>query len=381
MVTQSFFRVNGIIQEGASGSGVLISGASNVEFINCSVRNNPGHGFYIRGQTVTITGILIRNCKVSGNTLIGVRGGSDNWTVQIDGMIVEDSEISGNGNDGLACSNCRNLTIRRNVVKGNTGEDGIDIKQLSSHVLIEQNIVSGNKQAGIMINAAHGDEFPIYGGTNVIIRQNVVSNNGAHGIRLNSKEHGGYFIIARNVIVQNPATGFDGIYLFRGDNIGIYNNTVIGGNRAFVGQCLRASVIRNNIFVDSPNPAFHFQGSSANCTGYENGLITEDHNNFQSTGTYIITWINGKQYTSGTLGNYRTDSQQGTGTLSTKPLFSSTSTYDLGSNSPLIDRGVSVAGVTEAFAGAAPDLGYKEYTGGSILITPAAPTGLNTRVF
>ena len=382
-IKQSFFRVNGLVQEGSTGTGVLITEASDVQFVNCTVRNNVYHGFFIRrGAQTTVGGFLIKNCSVTENGQTAVRAGSDEtWPYSkvhhVDGLTVEDSDLSRNLDSGLGCSNCRNLVVRRTKLNFNSGEDGMDIKQYSHDILIEDNVVDGNAQAGILINAQHASDFPVYGMGNVIVRRNIVRNNGQHGIRLNSKETNGYLTISHNFVQAVPGgSNRDGIYLFRGINVGVYNNVVIGGNRAFVGQCLRNSIIKNNIFVDSPGAALHFQGSSADCTGYENGLITENHNNFQSTGSNIITWINGKTYTPAMLTNYRADTGQGSRTMSTKPLFANTSTYELAGNSPMIDAGVVVDGMTNAFDGLAPDLGYKEFTSASVTAAPNPPTAL-----
>ncbi len=268
--------------------------------------------------------------------------------------------LFGNGEDGINLANAENVNIRRNKIHSNK-EEGIDIKQHSNFTTIEDNEVYNNSSGGIMINVTHSDQPPpIKGGTNVIIRRNHISNCGINCIRLNSKEAGGYFFIDHNLVVPGSSTA-DGIYLFRGIGLKVYNNTIVGGNKGIVGSCLRDSIIQNNTVVDSAAESLLFQGSSNDCTGYTNGLITEGHNNWQSLGTHIIRWVNGHRYTASELVTYRSDTGQGLGTLSENPKFIDKVTYALASDSPLIDTGLNIPGITDSYDGANPDLGYREF--------------------
>ena len=360
VISVSYFKIVGIIQQNSSGSGVIIKNSDHITFEDCTIRNNPIHGAFLVRDTTINQYITFTNSILHGNGTSGIRAAPDSHILNAKYITIENCEIYNNIEDGINLANCHNVEILRNKIYNQTTEDGIDIKQVSDYTTITDNEVYGNKQAGIMINVAHVDENPPFsGGTNVIIRRNLVYDNKGHGIRLNSKGLGGYFYIDHNLVKQ--IAGADAIYLFRGTDVEIYNNTIVGGDRGIVGSCLKDSVILNNIAVDSATTALHFQVSSRDCTGYLNGNIIEGYNNWRSLGDYIITWIGGKKYKDSQLSDYRSDTGQGLNTVSVSPGFSDNVSFKLANGSRLINKGVIISGITTSYHGTQPDLGYSEF--------------------
>jgi hypothetical protein len=372
VISVSYFKIVGITQQGSSGNGVIIKNSDHITFENCTIRNNPFHGAFLVRATTINQHITFTNSIFHSNGTSGIRAAPDSHILNAEYITIQDCEIYNNVEDGINLANCHNVEILRNKIYNQTTEDGIDIKQVSDYTTIADNEVYGNKQAGIMINVAHVDEDPPFsGGTNVIIRRNFVYDNQSHGIRLNSKGFGGFFYIDHNLVKQKA--GADGIYLYRGTGVEIYNNTIVGGNRGIVGACLKDSVILNNIAVDSQTTALHFQGSSGDCSGYLNGNVTEDYNNWKSLGDYIITWIGGKKYKNSQLSDYRSDTGQGLNTVSLNPGFSDTVSFKLANGSRLINKGVIISGITTSYHGSRPDLGYSEFIEAPQNLVPLPP--------
>jgi len=86
-----------------------------------------------------------------------------------------------------------------------------------------------------------------------------------------------------------------------------------------------------------------------------------DHNLYYTTSPiWRFGYINGTYY--GSFATWQTGSTRDTRSLATNPLLADPAVADfrLQAGSPAIDRGVVVAGVTDGYAGSAPDIGAQE---------------------
>lgn len=130
------------------------------------------------------------------------------------------------GIEGINCLSCTNGLIEYNTVYdhkkawsseyNDMGEDGIDVKGSDTFV-VRYNHVHGNRVAGIALVDQYG-----INSNNVEIYNNYVYNHRT-GISLESTDENVY--VYNNVI--NKTTGGHGISAPVGDNIQIYNNTII----------------------------------------------------------------------------------------------------------------------------------------------------------
>jgi parallel beta-helix repeat protein len=336
--TVDYFKISGMIQENSVGSGTVVKNSNYITFEDVTLRNNTFHGAMVARDTTINTYITFDGCTVHGNSGSGIGVTPDGNIRNAEHITIQNCTIYGNGEDGIGVSNIDYCTITNNHVYSQVGEDGIDIKEDTSNCTVTYNTVHDNPESGIFVNIETGiTDPPFNGGKNFIIRYNHIYGNGTDGFRAGSVASSDYFIVEHNIVEQNSTE--DAMYMFRVIGATIANNTVIGGLRGLVGQCLRDSTIKDNIYIDSNTAALLFQGSSADCTGYLNGNITESNNNYQTDGTYIITWHTGTSYTSAQLDTFRSDTGEGSGTISADPLIKDTVSddFNLAAGSPSIN--------------------------------------------
>ena len=147
----------------------VIAGANDVQLINMRNTNAPIHGIVLDGSAGALNNILIDGCEVmNAGTLggggSGIRGSPDNLTVQKTNITIQNCTLHDNDEDGIGFSNVTGITIKDNTIYNN-GEEAVDIKQISSNILIEHNTVYDNTAGGILINPVNAsDNPPIAGG-------------------------------------------------------------------------------------------------------------------------------------------------------------------------------------------------------------------------
>ena len=306
------------------------AGADHVQLLNITVTNAPSHGIVLDGSGGAIDAILISGCTVTGSgaggTGSGIRGGPDNNTIQKTNITIEGCLLHGNTEDGINIANTDGLVIRNSTIYNN-GEEGIDVKQNSNNTRIEANLVYDNHNAGIFINTNGSSSAPpTVGGTLLNIVGNTVYGSGTVAgdaqIRLNSKapEAGtDRSVIANNLCIGSTVATTDCISIFRCSQLDIFYNTIVNATRwGIIGRCYRDGVIMNNI-ITGPDRAFSAETSGNPCTGYTNGLITEDYNDLITTGSSLIRWTTGTAYA--TLSAYQAATGQGAHSLSVDPQF------------------------------------------------------------
>lgn len=325
--------------------------AHDVQLLRVTVTNAPVHGIVIDSTTAIIDNIFIHGCTVSGSGNDGIRGSPDDvaklrrkTNITIDGCLIHDI-----GEDGIGMSNVDGLIIRNSTIY-NAAEEGIDIKENSNNTLIENNTVYNNHNAGIMINpTGSGTAPPIIGGTFFRIVGNTVYGSGTIAgdsqIFVNSMGDGGAnrSLIANNLIIGSAVATTDGISLFRALKVDVVFNTIVDVTRwGILGRCYRDGIIENNI-IDGFDRVFSAETSGANCTGYANGLITEDYNDLLTSGSELIRWTNATAYSN--LTSYQSATGQGAHSLSVNPQFVGINHLRLLSTSPVINVGLCLTTV------------------------------------
>ena len=158
------FGLNGFGAAG-TGAGIDITGRSNVEIRNGTVRNFGGGGIYsvttskncrinnIRaifnpGPGIKLVGDnhLVQNCTVSNN------GGYGIWQSG-GGTMITGNVINENGSNGLQCTSGGNLI--GNVSFGNTGYGFSLSLATSDYYVIDRNTVYQNGSGGLNGTPAH----------------------------------------------------------------------------------------------------------------------------------------------------------------------------------------------------------------------------------
>jgi hypothetical protein len=140
-------------------SGVSLKSSGGV---TASTAGQVISGLNINGcLTVSAKNVIIRNVRITcnGTYPINVTGGATN-------VVVEDSEINGNGNNRAAVC-CGNYTLRRVEIKG-----VVDGPRLGSNVVIENSWIHHLRR----VSGSHNDVLQTTGASNIVIRGNSLES-------------------------------------------------------------------------------------------------------------------------------------------------------------------------------------------------------------
>ncbi len=179
---------------------------------HCVINNNPGHGIYIEGASVTVTNSTISSNSATG---IGVSLGSGARIGITDRNEYAGNTIVNNQGSGIMVANSGSALIAGNTIQGNGtnlsslwGQFGIDIDRATA-TLVGYNTISENAGSGIYARAS-----------------NVFIGETAFGLPIT----GAYAnVITRNgALVPAPTNG--GIYGFLGTSLNI-RDAAINSNK------------------------------------------------------------------------------------------------------------------------------------------------------
>ncbi len=350
----------GVVTNG-SWSGIFnISSRSYLQISNLRIINSGGFGILIAAST----NIKILNNYIYSTYNSGVATTSGSSMIVIDGnelgLICQGGDQTNGIQEALSLNRTNNFTVSNNTVHDG-GMEGIDAKGGSSYGKIFGNVVYGMKRIGLYIDAYSSTETDIDVYNNLIRDPNpAASGSGENGIRL-GVEAGGTLSnvkVFNNVVYGSKADGINISSYHESsariptlNTISIFNNTVYGNSRGGIGIESPISIsgltIQNNIVTN--NSSYAIQVGS--------GVSATQSNNFTS-------------------GN---------------PLFVNAAIHDfhLQSNSPAINAGIAINGLTTDFDGSPrtgnPDIGAYEYIGTvpDVIVTSLsynASTGIFTSV-
>ena len=164
-----------------TGDGIDYENGGGGLVTDCIFEDNADDGLDFDGSSAaTIERTVIRN---NGDDGIEVR--LHNWTGSLLEIVIRDSEITGNGEDGIqliddtALSN-REFTFERNII-ANNADAGIGMmccqdttEDLSGAPIAER--------VNVFDNTIVGNTAGITGGVNVVALNNIIANNTAHGL-------------------------------------------------------------------------------------------------------------------------------------------------------------------------------------------------------
>ncbi len=322
--------------------------SSKVALNNLNVHDFGDTGIYLNASG------SITNSKIHDIALLSTDGG-DRGGIGIGRSTEDEGEAVGN------------LTIDGNEIYSIARTDrdadfAISASDVANPLIITRNNIHDLPAGGIQL--ANGSD----GGTsNSIIAYNIINGYGASsvynlghlsGIRLGGGDNGP----GRGIkILSNVFT--------RGQQIGINPEYGWPSEAAIHIECDASNLqVKNNIFFNNLNRDIYVHNGASIAGAVFN-------NNIYSRPNYKDNWwVFESSYNS--LAEWQKTFSQDSLSSTSNPLFVNTSgnysaatDFKLASNSPAIDKGVSVIGLTSDFAGtsvpqgSAPDIGAYEYVG------------------
>ncbi|MBX3029583.1 MAG: right-handed parallel beta-helix repeat-containing protein [Chloroflexi bacterium] len=343
------FEIRGAQGGDYSGAGIRTeNGASRIVIADNVIVENHSYGI----NSHSSTDITIRDNDIHHNET-GVhinRGGA--------GTRILDNDIH------------HNVYMVRNTPKSVNGHDdtgaiGIAFVRSTGPTLASGNRIWGNRAASYDYEW-DGSAFEIYGASNVTITDNVAWDN-ENVLETGTDKTGP--ACADNVFARNVAYGATsqgrswGMFLRCSTDMLVAHNTfhdldgfafAIGTDSANFSGSLDGLTIVNNIIS--------FEGSGAKVFGLVTALpssVTIDRNLTRTTGTYATLADGRKTSDPATFATWTGFQTHG---ISGDPRFRDAAgrDYRLRAASPAIDAGKRVPGVSDSWAGAAPDLGRYE---------------------
>lgn len=310
---KSHIRVTGIQMTAVGGAAIIFEGSENIIVDDCIVDGNSSptnHSVVVGGDAGNgwSEDITIKNSTLyNAGTLTGAVCNISIHKYARD-ILIENNTVYGSSDNNIQATNASpgvdtayapyNITIRENTVYGCTLAHGIEIGWDVHDAVVERNFSYGNAEYGIM----------------AIISDDVTIKN--------------------NIIYDNSV----GILLGENTNKLIYNNTLINNTIGIkiTSNSGTGNVIKNNIIYGATNHILSDPGVSA---------FESNYNIIYETSDLSLTW-QGTEYT--TLASWRTATSQDANSVNSDPLFSDAggANYTLQTNSPGIDTGVTLAGVT-----------------------------------
>ncbi|HZK71858.1 MAG TPA: right-handed parallel beta-helix repeat-containing protein, partial [Clostridia bacterium] len=360
----------------ASGGGELSTNydgimhfkdSDNLSVLNCDLKGSDGPGIYWYGNNGTFsfnvfnqvggkgaltiwqpsdTVAISHNTFTNiGNSLlddtldghsIGLQGGITGDR-PIKNVVISDNEVSYSGFSGtqvhlaMGTYNNENVTIVRNYIHDNYSPNGIGILTASKNVDVSYNVIANNLSPagavspyymfGIQVNLSTGGPAALKTVEDVNIYNNTLFNN--QSAVSGTDKRGGLQIYCAN----------SSDYTLK--NIYVKNN-----------------IVYNNFSAINSNGYELLNSPGVNCTlnniNFNNNLYYRDqniNNTVYSTTAYDLSHVVG-----GGTGFYSYDKLQDNNSLTTNPLFTSSSDSHLTNLSPAINAGTEV-GLTSDFAG------------------------------
>lgn len=357
--------VDGLELTNAAGP-VEITNASNIWLFNLYVHHagrifvSASSNNWISDSTIEYIGDVVSN---SGDGITFFNGGNNTVVVRNTfGRAGHTAITSTQQNTGNAINtgNVFALNKIRNQWAG-----GINLNGFTTNTLVECNDIAESGKDGFEVGSSGGI---LVSGTNNTVRFNLIHNTRAAGIDVEGYFYGG---------VQQDAI-----------NNKIYNNTIYdtGTFAAALGVWIKTVVkdnlIQNNIFVKTSGyqytippyaqftvsrywdtGAFPFDVSTMNGNAYKYNIVPIETPYFSyaspNAGPSTEYTLASAASAFGWIGNKQGDA------LLMDPLNGN---YRLSANSPAIDAGAVIPGVSFPFNGSAPDMGAIEYGG---IVPPA----------
>lgn len=340
-----------------AGAGIFVHNATRVTVHGNTVRYNRSFGLYLVDATeTTISGNEITKNEIG---IYVVRKGV--------GVRIFENHIHHND---------RMTKNTSSLMHDDYGATGISLNQTSGALTISNNNIHGHR-ASSYDYGWDGSGIEIWGASNVNIEANRIYNNE------NVLETGtnGTIVCRNNRFVRNLAYGATtagrsyGIFLRCAENMLVANNTLYGlyGFAFHIshhfgahGGAIDGLRVQNNVTVSTGStfPVYWIRSALPLSVVVDRNIA---HN---TTGGRIAT-VDGKGSTS-SLATFRSWTGLELTSVQAEPRLLSPGSGDfrLAADSPAIDRGIVIPGVSSSYEGAAPDKGRHERPS-SVLVSDA----------
>jgi parallel beta-helix repeat protein len=182
----------------SGGYGIYMSGRSNVEIRNGTIRNFGSHGIYedsYSGNSHRVINVRVMNNKGSGIRMVG------------DNYMVKDCNASNNGTVGIDLYSTKSSSISGNTAYGN-GAYGINAgvgSTVSGNTAYKNGLGGFSAEQGSTVigNTAHDNGYEgISVSVGCTVKNNTAYWNGSYGIYL-----GGYNLVDGNTLYYNNRLG------------------------------------------------------------------------------------------------------------------------------------------------------------------------------
>ncbi len=247
---------------------------------------------------------------------------------------------------------------------------------------VEFSEASHNNGSGIWFDYANG-------GNPIVVRNNYLHDNGP-------KEAAIFFEVSKNGLIYNNVIANNkrrGIYISASDNTRVYNNTIVAtgdyagielGGMPRSGATLTNNAVYNNS-ISHGTSKYDLAIAAANGTSITGN--TSDYNNFYRPAGALQLFMGSM---SNTLASFIKDKKLDAHSLNVNPGFVAATTppiaanYAVTSSSPLVDKGIAVAGVsldymqTARAQGTAFDIGAFEYAEAGTAVKVTIPATIDT---
>lgn len=360
-------------------SGMMLNGTIGVKIVNVEVEGFDQSGIGAdRTVDLTIENSVVYNNKVPYGG--GFAGGGDNLKILNSSFI--DNGTNGMFGHDVYLRYLSNAVFEGNLVAGGSAL-GLVIHGTSDGIKIRGNEFYGNNN-GIDISG-HGSSTQtneVF--NNLLIEDNIIHGNGlepgqqGYGMMIRSVTNA---VIRDNLIYDNRLGALSLNDALAGDqqsaNVQFYNN-LFSGVVNILGSKTTDLSFANSIFTASGSSGDSFALKVAST--FPDAQLTLDYNLY-----FMPNKANGKvisfHNTPVTLSALASSFGQEVHGINADPKFvdASAHNYNLRSDSPAIDRGVTIPGATDDSAGTprpqghGTDIGPSEYTSGTVASTPQTP--------
>ena len=335
------------------GAGVRTeNGATRIEIVDSDIHANRSYGVNVSGSTdVTIRGNDISHNEVG----VQVGGGGE-------GTLISHNRIHHNDL----------MTVNTSAPGDDAGAVGIAFNKSSGHVTASGNRVWGNR-ARSHDYGWDGSAFEIYGASNVTISGNTAWDN--ENVLETGMDAGGQCasnrFVRNSVHAETTAGDSWGMFLRCATDMLVASNTFVGleqfvfsigyDSPRYNGSLKGLHIEDNLVDVSATGAkAFGFTTAPADLGA---GIVI-DHDLLRTApGAHLMT-LPGTGNFANDLATLRQLTPYEDHGVTGDPRFvdSAAHDYHLKADSPAIDAGVAVAGVSDTWKGAAPDIGRFEST-------------------
>lgn len=270
------------------------------------------------------------------------------------GTYMEHVKIMSNNNSGYMMITALTNTKSPVISGGSSTNIGFSFENKTSRVIVDNLIIKQFTNAIIVVDNAS---------SNFIINNSICSNTD-YGVYINSVNSINNHILT-NDIHANQDTG---ICFNNGANNNIYRNLIRDNTQYGIQILNNSSGIRviNNTIVENQLQDGVYWGNNSTGTMYNN-IIMSNGNDGNDYGVEHSTsgtvYLNYNDIYGNTGGPTNSGFSSGTNNLFIDPVIDTTTNYGiLSDNSPVLDKGVLIASVSDVYSGPYPDMGWKEYT-------------------